>query len=337
MKLKRFIMLIIILMTAVFLLTGCPPRQPAQPPQDQEQQPPPQQQRIDISALVTQWAESDHANIQLYPAKRDDCVVCHDGGAFAQQLTKQDQLERDFNVAIDCRVCHTGRGVELMQAGTVNIATQENVQAGLGAQCLACHNERRVPDINDQRRSAPHPSSQGGVYTGTGGIRAEGFNYSNSPHAGIQNTCIACHMTNKQGFPSHNFAVDNAQAACGNCHGNITDVNLKAKNDHDGNGTANGFQDEVAGLLDLLKNAIAEATDGATIQTEGGQIQFIDLAGNQIDPAKIPNEVYQAGYNHVLVSNDGSLGIHNPVFVIQLLQQSYRELTGEDVPNATVR
>lgn len=36
-----------------------------------------------------------------------------------------------------------------------------------------------------------------------------------------------------------------------------------------------------------------------------------------------------AGVVDTLVAQDGSLGLHNPIFVVQLLQQSYRELTGE--------
>lgn len=335
---KKWLLLTVSLFLVLILATGCPPAE--QPPA--EQQPPAQQQpqavELDITTLVSQWADSDHANINLYPAERDDCVVCHDGAAFAEQITLQEELGRDFNVAIDCRACHTGRGVELMEAGTISIPTQENVQAGLGAQCLACHNERRAPDIADARRSSPHGSAQGGVFTGSGGLRVEGFDYGNSPHAGIENTCVACHMTDTQGgFASHNFRVDDAQAACGNCHGNITDVNLQANNDYDGDGDAKGFMDEVEGLLSLVESAVIEASGAASFETGGGQIQFLDAAGEQIDPAEIPDEVYLAAYNHVLVTYDGSLGIHNPVFVVQLLQQSYRELTGEDVPNATIR
>jgi hypothetical protein len=323
--------LMIVLVAVV--ASGCPPRgaQPAPTPGDGQQR-----EDIDISALVGQWVDSGHANILLLPAQRDGCVVCHDGGAFAGQLTEQAAIERDFFIAIDCRACHSGRGQEVMEAGTVSIPTAESVQAGTGAQCLACHNERRQPDIADENRSAPHYSSQAGVYTATGGIRVEGFDYgSTTAHAQVDNTCVRCHMTGgTQDFASHTFRVDDVQAACGQCHENIETANLQAKEDYDGNGEMTGFQQEVAGLLDILEEAIVEALDGGSIELGGGKIQFKDASGETI---QVEDEVYLAAYNHTLVSQDGSLGVHNPLFSVQLLQQSHKALTGEDVPGATMR
>lgn len=323
----------LMIVMVAFVASGCPRgAQPAPTPAPGDGQ----QEDIDISALVGQWVDSNHANILLLPAQRDGCVVCHDGGAFAGQLTEQAAIERDFFIAIDCRACHTGNGQELMESGTVSIPTAENVQAGTGAQCLACHNERRVPDIADENRSAPHYSSQAGVYTATGGIRVEGFDYgSTTAHAQVENTCVRCHMTEgAQEFASHTFQVDNVAAACGECHENIETANLPAKNDYDGDGETKGFQEEVAGLLDLLEEAILAELDGGSIELGGGQIQFKDTSGEIV---QVEDEVYLAAYNHTLVSQDGSLGVHNPMFVVQLLQQSYKALTGEDVPGATMR
>lgn len=322
--------LVIVLVAVV--ASGCPrgaDPAPAPTPGDGQQR-----EDIDISALVGQWVDSPHANILLYPAQRDGCVVCHDGGAFAGQLTEQAAIERDFFIAVDCRACHIGRGQELMEAGTVDIPTAQNVQAGTGAQCLACHNERKVPDITE--RSAPHYSSQAGVYTATGGIRVEGFEYgSTTAHAQVENACVRCHMTEgNQDFASHTFQVDNVAAACGQCHEGIETANLTAKNDYDGDGETKGLQEEVAGLLGMVEEAIGEALDGGSFETGGGQILFKNAAGEEIE---VENEVYQAAYNYTLVRQDGSLGVHNPIFTVQLLQQSYKALTGEDVPDAEIR
>lgn len=329
---KPVVLIIILFMFTIFSV-GCPANEEPAP---QEPAPQPQEtQEIDVSELVGQWVESTHSNIVLTAAERDDCVICHDGGAFAQQITVLAELEREFNVSTDCRACHIGHGNDLLQAGTVSIPTQEDVEAGTGAQCLACHNERRVPDIDDERRSAPHYSSQAGVYTGSGGIRATDFDYDTSSHTEIENTCVGCHMTpTEEGWASHTFAVDDVEAACGECHKDITDINLEANEDYDGDGNAKGFQDEIAGLLVILEEAISEAIDGGSFETGGGAILFTDAAGAEL---QVPNEVYQAAYNHVLVTNDGSLGIHNPIFVVQLLQQSYSNLTGEDVPGAGIQ
>jgi hypothetical protein len=328
---RKWFHFVLLIALAVGLAAGCPGR-------DVEPQPTPgdgQQQELDITALTTQWLESSHSNVLLYPAGREGCVVCHDGGAFAEQIMNPEELERDFFVSIDCRACHTGRGVEVMDAGTVSIPTQENVQAGTGALCLTCHNERRAPNIDDEERSAPHYSSQAGVYTGTGGIRREGFNYGNSPHATIENSCVACHMTQaEEGFSSHTFGVEDVEAACARCHQNINTLNLEAKEDYDGDGTTKGFMDETDGLLTMLAEQINESLEGGSFEGSGGKIVFSDADG---EVTAVPNEVYMAAYNFILVTQDGSLGIHNPTYAIQLLQQSYRELTGEDVPGATIR
>lgn len=330
---KKWLICGLILLITALIAVGCPRKEPQPAPGDGE--PPPVD--LDINALVEQWVQSNHSNILLFPAQRDGCVGCHDGGAFAGKLTEQAAVDRDYFIAIDCRACHSGQGAELMEAGTVTIPTAENVNGGTGAQCMACHNERRAPEIGDPNRSAPHYSSQAGVYTATGGIRKAGFDYgSTQAHVGVDNTCVRCHMTQaEEGFASHSFRVDNVQAACGECHQNITTVNLAAREDYDGNGETKGIQDEVEGLLNLVQQAVGEALDGGSFATAGGAITFTDATGAAV--TAVPDEVYQAAYNHVLVTNDGSLGVHNPLFIVQLLQQSYKALTGEDVPGATMR
>lgn len=303
------------------------------------QQPPPadRQAVLDISELTEQWVGSGHSNIRLLPAQRDGCVACHDGGAFAEQFTQIAQIERDYSVATDCRACHTGRGVELMEAGTADIPTAENVRGGMGALCMSCHNERRMPDIEE--RGAPHNSAQAGVFTATGGIRAEGFNYgSTQAHVDITDSCVGCHMTQTEGengFASHTFRVEKARAACGECHQNIADINPAARQDYDGDGATEGFQDEVTGLLTILSAAIAQELNGGSFASVGGVVQF--KSGEDVLIDQVPNEVYQAAYNYLLVEKDGSLGVHNPRFAVQLLQQSYRVLTGEDVPDAAIK
>ncbi|MDW7674241.1 MAG: ammonia-forming cytochrome c nitrite reductase subunit c552 [Bacillota bacterium] len=332
---RKKLLLLLMLVLVLALSAGCPQQQAPDPAPDQGQQQPqqPQQADIQITPLVEQWAESGHANIQLYPAGRDNCIICHDGGAFANEQSALADLGREFPVSIDCRACHTGQGTELMESGTATIATQDNVEGGLGAQCMSCHHERKTPDINEL--PAPHYSSQAGLYTGTGGAQIEGFSYGSSPHTGIENTCVGCHMTEtEEGFRSHTFAVEDPQAACSQCHGDVTDSNLQAKNDYDGDGNTQGFQDEVQGLITLVESAIPEALEGGTVEKSGGGYVFKNSAGEEITP---PEEVYLAQFNLSLITYDGSLGVHNPTYAVQLLQQSYKALTGEDVPNASIR
>jgi hypothetical protein len=333
----RKILLAAVVLTVFLLVAGCGQKK-EQPVAQPNPAPVVNVPEINVESLIAEWIDSDHSNIQLYPAGRDNCVTCHDGGAFAGKLTQQDQLDREFNVALDCRACHSGYGLEIQQLGVVDLPAQKNFKAGKGALCLSCHNERGAPDINNERRASPHGGSQGGIFSGSGGIRSDGFNYTNSPHTGISDSCVSCHMTEtSEGLPSHTFRVESAEASCGNCHSGLTDVNRTALGDYDGDGTTKGFQDEVKGLLNILEAAIVEALDGGSFATGGGQVQFKDAKGEVVAPADITNEIYQAGYNHVLVKYDSSYGIHNPHYVVQLLQQSYKVLTGEDVPGATLK
>jgi hypothetical protein len=327
---RKWLIAVLILLMTMAAAAGCG-RQNTQP----SPQPGGDREDLNINALVAQWTETSHANILLYPAQRDTCVGCHDGGAYAEGITEVGKLEREFFVSIDCRACHTGAGAERMQAGTVDLPTAEGVTGGTGAMCMSCHNERYAPNFETLR--TPHPSSQAGVYTASGGARIEGFNYgSTSAHRNLDNTCVACHMTETEdGYASHSFRVDDVQASCSQCHQNLNDVNLQARNDYDGDGETKGFQDEVEGLLVVVEAAISEALDGGTFSSAGGAVVFV--AEDDSAVTEVPQEVYNAAYNVLLVRQDGSLGVHNPIYTVQLLQQSYKALTGEDVPGATMR
>lgn len=327
---RKWVIFVVLALISIVAAGGCPPRNEVAPPPNDARE------ELEISALVGQWVESAHSNVLLLPAQRDNCVACHDGGAFAGGFNEVAAIERDFFVSIDCRACHSGQGMELLTAGTIDLPTAEGVGGGSGAQCMACHNSRRTPDINNPERPAPHYSSQADVFTASGGLRAEGFDYgSTTAHSELTDSCVDCHMTRGEGgFRDHTFRIADVRLACGQCHQNITTFNLPAGKDYDGDGEQKGFQDEVTGLLKVLEEAVVVTIDGGSFTVEGGRIQFMDDAGAPL--AEVPNEVYQAAFNHVLITHDGSLGVHNPIYTVQLLQQSYRVLTGNDVPNATM-
>lgn len=331
------LVLTLLILSAMLLLCGCGKdadnkRNPAAGGGGKEQA-----GALDINALTAQWAESPHSNILLAPAQRDGCVVCHDGGAFAENQTEVAAIERDFFVSIDCRACHTGQGAELMAAGRVDIPTAENAAGGTGALCMFCHNSRKAPKLDDEQRTAPHYSSQADLVSGSGGLRLEGFDYKNTDaHVKLENSCVDCHLTQTaEGFASHSFEFDNVEAACARCHQQITDENLPAAGDYDGDGDKEGFQTEVEGLLTPLQEAVTAELAGGSFASDHGKIVFKDQEGTEL--AKVPDELYQAAYNYLLVSSDGSLGIHNPALTVQLLQQSYKALTGQNVPQAEIK
>jgi hypothetical protein len=165
----------------------------------------------------------------------------------------------------------------------------------------------------------------------------------------VPGACVVCHMwpslSSKDPYymkvGSHAFSTVSPDgkfhysASCTDCHGVIKNFNLKAKADYDGDGKVEGVQDEVKGLLDVLWKAL---------QDEG--LQKIDAG---CPYARLPkdagNKVKNAWYNYRYVygamwgehgqGNKGAAAaIHNFNRSVVLLQLSYKDLTGENVPKA---
>jgi hypothetical protein len=118
---------------------------------------------------------------------------------------------------------------------------------------------------------------------------------------------------------------------CNKCHPPAVGMGLKTFNssrfnraqlgNYNGDKAVEGVQDEVQGLLDLLLKVILDC--GVTIRDQYPFWENITT-----------DEQKHATYNWLFVSNDKSLGMHNTARSVQLLQLSYKDLTGQDVPGA---
>lgn len=64
-----------------------------------------------------------------------------------------------------------------------------------------------------------------------------------------------------------------------------------------------------------------------------GLIGCEDIQGDLGDTLRSTLVMRQAGFNLLAVEFDHSHGIHNAAFTVQLLQQSYKHVTGFDIPN----
>ncbi len=287
--------------------------------------------------ILHQWSESAHADVNSHTIGNDACLRCHDGLAFTKKINLAGELP--ISTGQDCFSCHADYGRELKEAGVLDIPVKKDFNAGMGAVCSSCHNANNVPDINNPRRAYPHYSSQADVVSGFGGIRAsEDVQFNNTfGHISLDNSCVDCHMpANKSGFISHSFKMEPefAELVCATCHQDATDFNLEAKGDYDGNGKVEGLQDEVLGLMSILETAIINALDGGSFEASKGAITYYDKNGLPMN--SVPNEIYLASYNYLLIEHDGSKGVHNPLFTVQVLQHSYNHLVGKDIPNAFI-
>ncbi len=304
-----------------------------------------------------QWRLSGHAEEDAraftYPIGegRESCVGCHSGEGFVDIANGEEEVRTGFQT-ITCAVCHDPHSAEneaqLRIYDTVTLPDGTEVtDAGASATCMTCHNGRVGPEeVEAEEPQWPHYSTAAEMIAGVGGYTYD-EDIENSPHQAVGLVCVECHMATTPGMddagtpddtaddtplPGHNeigehtFAMTSADGvesvgACAECHGEIEDFNLEADGDYDGDGTVEGVRDEVQGLLDLLFQAIQD--DGAVWL---GHHPYWEEVTTDAQKAAI--------YNYMFVSHEGSQGIHNTARAVQLLQASYRDLTGEDVPGA---
>jgi predicted small secreted protein len=96
---------------------------------------------------------------------------------------------------------------------------------------------------------------------------------------------------------------------------------LYTNNDYDVDGTTEAFQVEILGMLENLKA-------GITAQAGYQGVMFDDSQGlfDLEEMAAVSATVRAAAYNYDFIVGDGSLGYHNPLYVIELLNSSINAL-----------
>jgi hypothetical protein len=294
-----------------------------------------------------QWRASDHATFARTGGggeTRASCAQCHDGAGFVDYIKSGKQpLTTDYSevTKISCAVCHDPHSVEnphQLRTMTATLSNGEEVTgAGNGTICMNCHKARRdAVDYTDNylgnlsSHYGPHHGPQADMLLATNAITF-GQDIPTSPH--FQETgdaCVTCHMypasSDADGnvilVGSHSFrmseeGVDNV-AACSPCHGDIgtsfadKKYYINGNADLDGNGTADGLQIEIQGLLDQLKSHLPQNADGEVSITD----------------SSVTLTEAQAAYNYFMIEDDGSFGIHNPAFTFGLLKASIEALGG---------
>ncbi len=260
-----------------------------------------------------------------------------------------------------------GHSLQLRMKGNVQMPNGTTVDAEFGAVCVTCHADRRTVEymqafLDGKQARGVHDNTQADVLYGTGAI-TYGEALRTSGHANAPEACVTCHMAanpvmdpgkdgqagtrddvKAQNVGGHSWnmeakytglfqgkqvtdqTVENT-GACNakGCHAGspLTTFNQPAQGDWDGNGKTEGIQTEIQGLLKVVADRLPKDQTGAVI-------------ASGINDKNTTREQRQALWNYWLVNNDGSKGIHNPSFTVQLLQKTYKHLVGSDVPNARI-
>ena len=311
-----------------------------------------------VRGIRSQYLTSGHRTLgNAHYANSDDCQGCHTNEGFIERAKtgKVDVKKVVSNPSeIGCFTCHAphDRGnFSLRTISKVTLANGVTFDRDKGNLCASCHRARRMPKDEVRARNIPndswgaHHGPQADMLSGTNAYEFAGKKYSSSAHGVLPAAnCVTCHMTQPAGRYSlapaigghsmrlagevHENPIVNV-AGCLNsgCHGDMKQLagkhfyDRKAAADFDGNGKIETVQEEVEGLLNKLINGKGT-----------GLLQTIkeppyDGKGNFINAkTQYPIEVVAALYNYKFVKEDGSKGIHNTAYAVQLLMDSIKAL-----------
>lgn len=297
-------------------------------------------------------------------AERDSCRVCHTGEGFVYGVADGGpipQLPTHDYTNVTCSTCHDPHGSEyehgLRLAGEFTFPSGGVAEdPGSGGLCMRCHNSR-ISDPESTASSSTrgaHYGTAGDMIAGTGAVGFDLTYIGNSAHSTIaRDTCVTCHMAEspegEEGVGGHTFRIRddrgnddpsddfvNAANACGICHGELqTTLERTARGDYDGDGSLETIQDEVTGLLDVLREGILDNFEGTSLSSNGK----ISITGDAL--TALTSGQQWALYNYNFVWLDGSYGIHNTSYAIQILQRSYYGVYGhtivDDFPDIDLR
>ena len=193
--------------------------------------------------------------------------------------------------------------------------------------CAQCHNDRGSAWTDTSR--SPHESPQYNMLLGTVGVLADGTSPNfPSTHSRLEMQCAECHMqTATNNASGHTFKVASYQL-CFNCHSDPSGLVQFVSSD-----VSNQIQQTTA-LLDMwATNAapVALQTNGTVAweYTSAGDLSPGGSGPNAAGQALIPNDIKKARFDLYLVLYDGSYGVHNAPYDIQLLQSAQTWVDGQ--------
>lgn len=273
-----------------------------------------------------------------YAGGRSGCSECHSGSGFVEWVKNGNVSPNPVPTPtlITCATCHDPhdatnehqlRVVEV-ELGDGTVVTYD--QYGTGVLCMNCHRSRR-----DALTYASDPDNASSHYGAHHGPEADMFVGTNAPNLGVElpkggvhaaeteNACVDCHMAGEAvvvdgevvDVGGHTFNMTNAKGvdnveACANCHASFGEsfkekkAYINGTYDHDGDGTDEGLQEEVHGLLEQLASLLPPKGVGE-----------VDVNDTTLAPA-----IFEAAYVYFWVEEDRSFGIHNPDYTVALLQ-----------------
>ncbi len=289
-----------------------------------------------LFAREVEYEASVHRQGGNFERSTSDCAPCHTHQGFIERIAtgSTTTAEDILNPApINCRTCHqihttyTEADYAFTVSGPNPLIFNEDqgpVDFGpVGNLCSQCHQARPLepaptPGAENATISSPfygyHHGPQAQILAGVGAFELSG-DVMNGPMAHGNKTvneesCGTCHMAAAYGaqagghtwnmtYELHGTTEDNI-AGCVNCHTTLTDFDYI------------GLQSQVEGLLDDLA-------------TELERIGVLSAGGTPVT-GSWPGDVVAAFVNWDMIEQDRSMGVHNPPYVMGILQGSITKM-----------
>ncbi|MDE3067651.1 MAG: hypothetical protein KGJ60_08880 [Verrucomicrobiota bacterium] len=288
------------------------------------------------------------------------CGRCHSGSArltLLQGRNPSATLTNDFSVAITCAVCHDAHAQHVWTNALNGVVYTNQLRNPLSSTndyvlttsavftnaynpninvCAQCHNDRGASlKVTDR---APHHSPQYNMLLGTVGelntnvvgvVDTNAPPYYSSPHALlIADQCADCHLQAATNDASgHAFEVATYQL-CLRCHTDPAGLVQFVTND-----ISNQIQQTKA-LLDMwaankAPEALRKYGTLAWEYTTPGDLSSGGPGPDATEQGMITNVIQKARFDLYLVLYDGSYGVHNAPYDIELLQSAQGWVEGQ--------
>ena len=266
-----------------------------------------------ITGKQTGLSEAVHGTGDAYVRGRSaSCAGCHSGGAFSKMIAaglSPNQVEAgDPNpTRQDCRTCHqihvnyTSDDWALETTDAVTLYPFEGVtfDGGDGNLCANCHQPRRTLAEADADGNIAVTSTHWGPHHGPQSAMVLGQGGSSKGNAGIhsilvKDTCVTCHVGANG---SHTFHA--VEDSCLDCHQD-----------------ADGF--DIGGVQTKVAELIAEVGD---LLMAKGLLDGDEEHGYHPVVGVYPAAEASALWDYIFIAiEDGSLGVHNADYTIDLLE-----------------
>lgn len=268
------------------------------------------------------------------------CSTCHDTAAANDpHLTGEDYEPGSFPLRVPSGPGDQARIERSSAAGTVDGTLV--LDYGPGNVCIWCHKSRKdvtnyiLPDNNALTSAhwGPHSGPHADIYTGKGGYEYAGKAYRSSTHTQFERGCLDCHMPEVEansGVGDHSFYPRLSTCQQSTCHQGETSFNV-------------GGQQAI--MMESIQELREELNDrGWLTRSDGDEPLTPDeledrlFAEDHVRPATgLTGDEAGALYNYLILARGAAGGVHNPVYVRQLVYDSYFALTGQAPATIPIR